>query len=66
MAEDKKRIHHCFNCGEETEDYDELPNGKRIYICSSQKCAREFIEECRAMEAEARDRADNDGYSQYY
>lgn len=66
MVENKKRINHCFNCGEETEDYEEMPNGRRVFVCASGKCERELRDEIRAMEDETRGRANEDGYSRYY
>ena len=62
----KPKVHYCFNCGEETEEWDELPNGRKIYCCGSSKCVRELREEVKAMQLEARDRAEEDGYSAYY
>lgn len=65
---DKKieKIHHCFYCGEETEDWDELSNGRIIYVCGDNLCQRELREINREIDAEAIDRADEDGYSKYY
>ncbi len=63
---EKIKIHHCDICGEETEDYDHLPNGKKIYICGSVGCGKDFIQTAREMESEARDNAREDGYSKYY
>lgn len=63
---EKEKKHHCFNCGEETEDYDELPNGKRIWVCNNSKCEKELRDTVREMESEARGRAQEDGYQRYY
>lgn len=60
------KIHHCAICGEETEDYEYLPNNKKIYICGSNECAKDFMQTAREMESEARSNAQEDGYSKYY
>lgn len=64
--EPKKNVHHCFNCSEETDDYEEMPNGRKVWCCGSSACEKELRSELRGMEQEARYRAENDGYSQYY
>lgn len=64
MADNK--IHHCFNCGEETEDSDDLPNGRTLYICGRSACIREFRDACSEIENEARNNAEEDGFSRYY
>jgi hypothetical protein len=61
-----KKKHYCFNCGEETDDYEGLPNGRNVYICDSNECYKELRETCREMEQEARRNAEEDGYSAYY
>lgn len=58
-------IHHCEYCGEETEDWDEAPNGRKVYICSSSKCARELQADYQYMEDEKRQRAEEDNYDRY-
>lgn len=60
------KIHHCFNCGEETEDYDEMPNGSKLWCCGRSECAKELRLTASEIEAEARDRAEQDNYRQYY
>lgn len=60
------KIHHCFNCGEETEDYEELPNGQKFWCCNEKECNRELRQVSREIEAEARERAEMDKYHKYY
>lgn len=60
------KIHYCFNCGQETDNYESLPNGKDVWICDSSACYKELREEARAMESEARSRAEEDNYDRYY
>lgn len=60
------KIHHCFNCGEETEDYDELPNGQKLWVCNSSACTKELRSTAAQIDEEVRDRAREDGYSRYY
>lgn len=66
MTDKKPQTHHCYHCGEETEDWDKLPNGRKLYICGRSACIRDFQETCREVEAEAQSRADDDNYSRYY
>ena len=46
------KTHYCDNCGEPTEDYDETPDGKKVWICSSSKCINEFKEFCQEWNRE--------------
>jgi len=61
---DKK--HYCFNCGAETENYDEMPNGMTLWVCEDSKCEKELRDAAREIESEARSNAEQDGYSRYY
>lgn len=63
----KIKIHHCFNCGQETEDWEELPNGRsKLYVCGESQCQRELSQVYREIESEARQSAEDDSYSRYY
>jgi hypothetical protein len=58
-----KRMQHCFYCGENLGvfevEYDELPT------CGKQECEREARYEYQARDADARERAEEDGYDRY-
>ena len=56
--------HACFNCGEETDCDDEI-GGRKIYVCNSQKCARELRDSNREIELDVRERAEQDGFDRY-
>lgn len=65
MENKNDKVHHCFNCGEETEDWDELPNYQKLYICGKKECAMEFNQACQEVEADIQDRAREDNYGRY-
>jgi hypothetical protein len=64
MTQDSK-IHHCEYCGAETEDFDEAPNGRKVYVCGSSKCGKELQADYQYMQDERRHRAEEDEYSRY-
>lgn len=55
----------CFNCGAQTEDWDELPNGKKVYICHDNSCTKELRDTCREVESDMIQRAEEDNYDRY-
>jgi len=57
--------HCCEYCGEETEDYDEAPNRRKVYVCGSAKCGKELQADYQYMEDEKRHRAQEDNYDRY-
>ena len=59
------KIHHCEYCGAKTEDWDEAPNGRKVYICSSNKCTLELQADYQYMRDERRHRAEDDDYDRY-
>jgi hypothetical protein len=54
----------CFNCGAETEDWDEI-GYRKVWVCGAQRCHRELRDENRAIEDNARYDAEQDGYERY-
>jgi hypothetical protein len=54
----------CFNCGQPSEDYEEIGN-VTLYVCSQRQCQRELRYELERAESEKRERAEEDDYSRY-
>ncbi len=64
MPNDKK--HYCFNCGNVTEEKEELPNGETLYVCDKRSCIKEFSLREQEIEIEEREAHEAEKYSRYY
>ncbi len=65
MENKPKKIHYCFNCGAETDNREDLPNGREISVCHDPECQKEHKYQYQSMEADMRDAAREDNYSRY-
>lgn len=54
----------CFNCGEETADWDEI-GYQKVWVCGKRACHREIAAANRAVDEEAQDRAAQDHWDRY-
>jgi hypothetical protein len=54
----------CFNCGAETDDWDEIGNSPQ-WVCGKQDCHREMRAANRAIDEQAQLDAMEDGYDRY-
>ena len=59
-------VHHCFNCGEESENYKVYPNGKKIWFCDLDKCSIVLNSLLKIMKFQAIQKAEEDNYREYY
>ena len=64
MKEQPSGPAQCFNCGRETNDWDEI-GYRKVWVCGHQRCHNEIRDANRAAEEEAQMRAMEDGYDRY-
>lgn len=57
------KMQHCFNCGEECGVFEN--HWRALVTCGKVECQREERYQYQCDEAEARERAENDGYERY-
>lgn len=60
MAE---KLQHCFNCGEECGVFDN--HWRDLVTCGKRECEQEARYQYQCNDAEARERAEEDGYERY-
>ena len=54
----------CFNCGAETNDWDEI-GYQKVWVCGQRECHREIADANRAADEQAQLAAREDGYDRY-
>jgi len=57
------KMQHCFNCGAECGVFDNYY--RDLVTCGQRECEREARYQYQCDEADARDRAEQDGYERY-